>query len=87
MNIIRNLNDRTRVAVYATSYIAIFTLAIAALVFALEFLGNLIGDQSAYAVVFGGIGVYIAISAAVMTAQLRVDRERRERERMSPDMQ
>lgn len=87
MNIIRNLNDRTRVAVYATSYIVIFTLAIAALVFALEFLGNLIGDQLAYAVVFGGLGVYIAISTAVMTAQFRVDRERRERERVTRDMQ
>jgi preprotein translocase subunit SecY len=79
MNIIRNLNDRTRVAVYATSYIAIFTFAVAALVLALEVLSNLIGDTAAFAVLFGGFGAYIAISTAVMTARFRVERERRER--------
>jgi hypothetical protein len=77
MNIIRNLNDRARVAVYATAYIVMFALAVAAVVFGLELLSNLIGQQMAFAAFFGSLTAYIAISTAVMMARFRVEKEQR----------
>lgn len=77
MNIIRNLNDRARVAVYATVYIVMFALAVVAVVFGLELLSNLIGQQMAFAAFFGSLTAYITISTAVMMARFRVEKEQR----------